>query len=100
MRQAEGNPIIKYCDTIRKKLHVPRPTNLDKDTFIGPAEGLMFIDNKPDFMGLLDEWFLSGSYEDDSDYAKVIAYTNKTVDAINQYVRISTGKRLKTLLFL
>ena len=87
MRQALDNPILKTVTTLRENLDsvydmFDHTTEVNNDGF-----GVYFYDTQADFMDKMYDYFCSKEYEDDSDYAMAVAYTNKAVDAINAHVR-------------
>lgn len=89
MRQSEGNPIIKASFAIRDNLTSPNPIErLETETPWG--HGLVRLYPNKDRETLLSELelhFVSSPFEKDTDYAKVIAWRNKTVDLLNQTIR-------------
>lgn len=103
MRQKCDNPIINYSFLIRKELnnpdiHIERKTNI-----IANGTGIEFIDTKTEikrdeFLSILNTYFLSKEFEVNPDYAKVICWTNKTVDRMNTIIReMIYGKPLKKI---
>jgi hypothetical protein len=91
MRQKEGNPIIEHSFAIRKDLTVnyedDRKTNLTEH-----GTGIVFINaNDPierdSFMTLLNDHFTSPEFNLNPDYAKLIAWRNKTINEMNVVIR-------------
>lgn len=90
MRQKEDNPIIKLSFDIRNNLSKERPiskilTNLNSD-----GNGIICLDSindKDQIKPILNKYFNTELYADNTDYMKVIAWRNKTVDYINNIVR-------------
>lgn len=92
MRQKEGNPIIDTSIKIRQNLEDP---NIDtgKESIIAKSgEGIEFLnlsspDIKENFQKILDLYFNSEDFKNDPEYAKIIAWRNKTVATMNNLVR-------------
>lgn len=83
MRQAHDNPIIRYATEIRTNMPVNRESySTDSDVDIG----LRWIPCGP-INDLLREYFDSNAFQHNSDYAKVLAYRNVTVDTFNKLIR-------------
>lgn len=84
MRQAEGNPIIKAStDIIEGNYNNPETDLLEDGTgieYLNTREN----DQLPD---LLTDYFSSREFAEDSDYVKVIAWTNKMVKLMNKHIR-------------
>jgi hypothetical protein len=92
MRQKGDNPIIDTSILIRTDLENPyidtgrSPKLNDRD------EGIEFVNlNSPgersSFNELLGKYFKTKEFSEDSEYTKVIAWRNKTVDIMNNLVR-------------
>jgi len=92
MRQKEGNPIIEASVKIRANLlnnntGIPSKSNLD---MVG--EGIEFINlNSPEsrsnFRSILEKYYNSENFKNNSEYCKIIAWRNKTVSSMNDLVR-------------
>ena len=92
MRQKEGNAIIDSSVAIRSNIGSPHPqvepiTNLNEK-----GEGIEFLNlNSPEtrrnFSERLKEYFKTDRFTKDSEYAKIIAWRNKTVDTMNGIIR-------------
>ena len=92
MRQKEGNAIIDSSVAIRSNIGSPHPqvepiTNLNEK-----GEGIEFLNlNSPEtrrnFSERLKEYFKTDRFAKDSEYAKIIAWRNKTVDTMNGIIR-------------
>lgn len=87
-RCASDNPIIKVATAIRMNLeskhdHFERITQYNEDD----KSGIVFHDNRDEFMNLIHDAFKSDEYKEDNNFVRVIAYTNKAVDAINLHIR-------------
>ncbi len=92
MRQKEGNAIIDSSVIIRKDLYSDKIA-LDNKTKLNDAgEGIEFLNlNLPDtrkgFSDKLKEYFVTDLFVKDSEYAKIIAWRNKTVATMNGIIR-------------
>lgn len=92
MRQKEGNPIINASIKIRENLGYQRSivspvTQLNEDD-----QGIEFLnlnDKKvrENFSDILSTYFKSKIFEVDSEYTKIIAWRNSTVNTMNDLVR-------------
>jgi exodeoxyribonuclease-5 len=92
MRQKEGNAIIHSSVQIREDLWsernpVPPVTSLDEH-----GEGVEFLnlndsDTRRGFSETLSKYFRSDEFKNDSEYCKIIAWRNKTVNSMNGVVR-------------
>lgn len=89
MRQAEGHPIIEASFAIRDNLSNPEPIpNLESK--IQPDMALFRF--RPDrdrdiLMGTLNTLFTCDNFKANPDFAKVIAWRNKTIDTVNKVIR-------------
>lgn len=89
MRQSEGHPIIEASFAIRDNLTSPQPIpNLESN--IKPDMALFRF--RPDrdrdlLMGTLNALFTCDNFKASPDFAKVIAWRNKTIDTVNQVIR-------------
>jgi hypothetical protein len=92
MRQKEGNAIIDSSVIIRKDLYSDKIA-LDNKTKLNEAgEGIEFLNlNLPDtrkgFSDILRQYFVTDEFKKDSEYAKIIAWRNKTVATMNGIIR-------------
>jgi exodeoxyribonuclease-5 len=102
MRQKEGNAIIDSSVAIRSNIGSPHPqvepiTNLNEK-----GEGIEFLNlNSPEtrrnFSERLKEYFKTDRFAKDSEYAKIIAWRNKTVDTMNGIIRnVIYGEEART----
>ncbi len=90
MRQKGDNPIITSSFTIRDNINMTQPIPKLITKVNDKGEGLIYFDESVDkhkIKPLLEQYFKNFKFEIDSDYMKVIAWTNKTVDYINNVVR-------------
>jgi len=92
VRQSKGSPIIDLTLKIRKRMGLAdallasgRKDNFNLDT----SEGVAVIapEDKDALMEILHSQFTSDNFKANPDYAKVIAFTNKTVGIFNQKIR-------------
>lgn len=89
MRQSEGHPIIEASFAIRDNLSSPQPIpHLESN--IKPNMALIRF--RPDrdrdlLMGTLNALFTTENFRKNTDFAKVIAWRNKTIDTVNKVIR-------------
>lgn len=101
VRQAEDNPIIKLTLAVRKALGRDIVLPVMEDEYTEDLSGVFFLDaDKKEVMdSLMQAYFTSDNFKQDADFAKVIAYRNKTVDMFNKRIRKmiygSTAKRIE-----
>lgn len=90
MRQTGEHPVVDASFLIRNNLKVAQPipkleTNLNKED-----KGIVYINSvteRKSVRPILAEYFNSDEFKADADYAKIIAWRNKTVDYLNSIVR-------------
>jgi exodeoxyribonuclease-5 len=92
MRQKGDNPIIDTSVTIRNDLENPYIDIGCESKTNDNGEGIQFIDinsaeTRTSFTDLLSLYFKTEEFKEDSEYSKVIAWRNKTVDTMNNLVR-------------
>lgn len=89
MRQAQDNPIIKVTMKLRNALNRPIALPSRDSDYDDAGDGVHFLDGtRSDFLkALLDTHFNSDNFKSDSDFIKVIAWTNKTVKMFNTLIR-------------
>lgn len=93
VRQAAGNPIIQFTTAIRNDLNRSRSfKSLYKEDMVNEGHGVYFIrrnqqEEREYFDALLRHVFTSPNFVESADFAKVLGYTNKTVNFINAAVR-------------
>lgn len=90
MRQQKGNPIIEASFKLRDNLEHPNPIPVLKTEKDDKGHGLTWIDpvnDRDGLLHLLETHFTSIKFKEDSDYAKVIAWRNKTVATVNARIR-------------
>lgn len=90
MRQAESNPIIRISKSIRDSSF----ERIDQGNFLSEDQnghGVYFLSKSKEernkIRQLLKEYFTSEQFQKDSDYVKVLAWRNKTVDDFNRLIR-------------
>ena len=92
MRQKEGNAIIESSVAIRSDLEaesnpIPPVTKVNK-----AGEGIEFLNlNLPEirkgFSEILATYYRTEAFKKDSEYVKIIAWRNKTVETMNSLIR-------------
>lgn len=102
MRQKEGNAIIGSSVAIRSNIGSDR-SQVDPTTKVNEkGEGIEFLNlNSPEtrrnFSERLKEYFKTDKFAKDSEYAKIIAWRNKTVSTMNDLIRnVIYGEEAKT----
>lgn len=92
MRQKGDNPIIDTSVIIRNNLEDPY-LNTGMESLLNPnGEGIEFLNlnsgsTRDNFTDILSKYFNSDRFKDDSEYSKIIAWRNKTVETMNNLVR-------------
>ena len=92
MRQKGDNPIIDKSVVIRNNLEDDYLDTGRENLINRNGEGIEFLNlNKSDvrdsFTSVLSKYFNSEKFKEDSEYAKIIAWRNKTVETMNNLVR-------------
>lgn len=90
MRQQGEHPVVDASFTLRNNLEDIQPIPVLEDKLNAEGKGIKFYDSVTDrakIRPLLDELFNSDQFKANADYAKVIAWRNKTVDYVNGIVR-------------
>lgn len=92
MRQKEDNPIIKSSIMIRENLNHPVPIIPPITLINEEGEGIEFLnlnsaEVRKEFSKLLEKYFGSQQFRLDSEYVKIIAWRNKTVNTMNDLIR-------------
>ena len=92
MRQKAGNAIIDSSVIIRKDLYSDKIAIDNKTKLNEDGEGIEFLNlNLPDtrkgFSDILRQYFVTDEFKKDSEYAKIIAWRNKTVATMNGIIR-------------
>jgi ATP-dependent exoDNAse (exonuclease V) alpha subunit len=92
MRQKGDNPIIDTSVTIRNDLENPY-VDTGNDTKLNErGEGIEIIninssERRVTFTDILSSYFKTDEFKEDSEYSKIIAWRNKTVETMNNLVR-------------
>lgn len=85
MRTASTSPILELATELREDpLRFQRIAPVDSPAVDGSQ--VYFLEGT-DFRALLKTWFTSPNFDRDSDFAKVIAWKNKTVNSANALIR-------------
>lgn len=92
MRQSVDNPIIEASFKIRNNLTKRNPIEDIQTKLNEKNNGVIRIDpnkreERDSTMKLFEKYFKCPEFEKDADYAKVIAWRNKTVDKTNAIIR-------------
>jgi hypothetical protein len=86
-RQNDTNPLAFIYDALRNNLHRLDGGFLRKSNMNELNEGVIFTIDKRKFRAAILEKFTSEDFKKDTDFAKVIAWRNKTVMAANKVIR-------------
>jgi DNA replication protein DnaC len=90
MRQKGDHPVVDLSFKIRENLFRKQPLPVLNTELNSNGNGIIFIDSqteKSKIKGLLKEYFICDNYKNNSDYFKVIAWKNKTINYINNVAR-------------
>ena len=92
MRQKGDNPIISTSVTIRNDLENPYIDTGNDSRLNDRGEGIEIInlnssDKRVTFSDILSSYFKTEEFKEDSEYSKIIAWRNKTVETMNNLVR-------------
>ena len=92
MRQKGDNPIISTSVTIRNDLENPYVDTGNDSRLNDRGEGIEIInlnssDKRVTFSDILSSYFKTEEFKEDSEYSKIIAWRNKTVETMNNLVR-------------
>jgi exodeoxyribonuclease-5 len=86
-RQNSTNPIFSVSDVLRNNLTIP-DGGFEKTTNINEiGEGIIFTSDKNEFRKSILEKYTSDEFKINTDFAKVIAWRNKTVMGANKSIR-------------
>ena len=86
-RQNDTNPLSIVYDALRRNLNT-ESGGFSKETQVNKhGEGVIFTDNKAEFRKLILERYRNPEFQNSTDYAKVIAWKNKTVMSANKVIR-------------
>jgi exodeoxyribonuclease V len=88
VRQASNNPILKLATNIRESSEFILGDE-DRSNQIVEDRGIRFLstNDKKALYGTMRDYFLSEEFDKDPDYAKVLAWRNKTVGHFNNAIR-------------
>jgi len=86
-RQNDTNPLAFVYDALRNNLYDPDGGFLRRSNMNDLGEGVIFTLDKQEFRAAILEKYRSPDFKKDTDFVKVIAYTNKTVMASNKVIR-------------
>lgn len=90
MRQKGDNPIVSTSFTIRNNINSFQPIKTLSTQINSKNEGIVYYDSfkeKDKIRPLLAQYFKTEAFSENSDYMKVIAWRNQTVNYINGAVR-------------
>lgn len=86
-RQNDTNPLWTIYDTLRNNLAIPDGGFERKSIMNIYGEGVIFTTDKKEFRKAILEKYTSDEFKTNTDFAKVIAWRNKTVMASNNVIR-------------
>jgi len=96
MRQTGEHPIVDASFLIRNNLRIKQPIPKLETILNKEEKGIIFVNaetEKNTIAAILKKYFNTPKFDTDSDYAKVIAWTNDRVDYFNKIIRqIRYGK--------
>jgi len=91
MRQAGEHPVVDASFLIRNNLNVAQPIPTLETKLNDEGKGVIYINNGKEqrkaVRPILTKYFDSDEFRNDADYAKVIAWRNKTVNYVNAIIR-------------
>lgn len=82
-----GNPIINAVTVIRNNINSPTDLFSRETVITEEGYGIEFYDSRDHFLELLYAEYVTDAYKADKNYVRVIAYTNKSVIALNERIR-------------
>jgi hypothetical protein len=86
-RQNDSNPIFSVSDVLRNNLTSPSGGFIRKTKINKIGEGIIFTSDKAEFRKAILEKYTSDEFKSSTDFAKVIAWRNKTVMGANKVIR-------------
>jgi hypothetical protein len=86
-RQNDTNPIFSVSDVLRNNLNRTDGGFKRKSKVNKQGEGIIFTNSKEEFRKAILEKYTSEEFKTNTDFAKVIAWRNKTVMAANKVIR-------------
>jgi len=90
MRQIGEHPVVDASFILRNNLSKSQPIRSLKTDLTADDKGIIYINAETErktVRPILDKYFNSVEFKDNADYAKVIAWRNKTVDYLNSIIR-------------
>ena len=88
VRQASDNPIIAIATSLRERPNLRKSVlTLLEGEGVVQGSGVYQISDYSDFSTVVEKLYLGNKYKEDSDFVKLIAWTNKEVDRLNNFVR-------------
>lgn len=86
-RQNDSNPLFLVTDKLRNNLNNPDGGYQRKSKVNKQGEGIIFLNDKTEFRNAILEKYTSNEFKNNTDFAKVIAWRNKTVMGANKVIR-------------
>jgi exodeoxyribonuclease-5 len=86
-RQNDTNPLTTVYDALRNHLNDPYGGFIRKSDMNKLGEGIIFMTDKEEFRQAILEKYRSEEFKTNTDYAKVIAWRNITVQGANKVIR-------------
>jgi len=88
IRQAEGNPLIETTLTIRENMNRPDALPLKESKMVGNSGVAFFGGGDGNLLeSILHKYYTSENFKVNSDFVKIIAWTNKAVHTMNMHIR-------------
>lgn len=91
MRQSGEHPVVDASFLIRNNLTIPQPIPVLETNLNDEGKGIVYINNSKEarkaIRPILTKYFDTDEFRKDADYAKVIAWRNKTVGYVNSIIR-------------
>jgi exodeoxyribonuclease V len=89
IRQTEGNPIIDLATRVRQNINRPVPVPIIQSVknTIGIVEVVQHKTSKKWLEDMINFYFKSQAYLDDTNHFKIVAWTNRTVNKYNKQIR-------------
>jgi exodeoxyribonuclease V len=104
MRQANDNPIIEYSFLIRENLEKSNPIKNIESKIVGNF-GVIRVDSsdadeRKNILKTFNDYFNCEEFKNDSDYAKIIAWRNITINKTNDIIRKLIFGNLDSLIMM
>jgi hypothetical protein len=90
MRQKGDHPVVDASFLLRNNLQVNQPIPVLETNLNADGHGIEYFNSETErkkIRPLLNEYFNCDEFRENADYAKVIAWRNKTVDYTNSVIR-------------